>query len=230
VAKRGSRLARLLDALEEAGGPVELPPARGALELVLWENAGYLVDDEKRAIAFAELKRKVGLKPRAILAAKRETLLAVAKKGGMHPDGRVEKWLEIARLVEEEFEGNLEPALDLPTPKALRAFERFPSIGRPGAEKILLFTGRSPVLALESNGLRALLRLGYGEESKSYATTYRSVREAVAPEIREDCSWLTRAHLLLRRHGQALCKRTEPLCDECALAGGCPHAASSEGT
>lgn len=224
MAKRGSRLARLLDALERAGGPVGPPPARGALELVLWENAGYLVDDAKRAELFAELRRKIGLDASAIAGAKREALLAIAKKGGMQPDQRVAKWLEIARLVEEEFEGDLEAALDLPTPKALRAIQRFPSLGRPGAEKVLLFTGRLPVLALESNGMRVLLRLGYGEESKSYDATYRSVREAVTPEARAECTWLTRAHLLLRRHGKALCKNNGPLCEACPLAEDCPSA------
>ena len=34
--------------------------------------------------------------------------------------------------------------------------------GEPGAEKVLLFSGSAPVLALDSNALRVLLRLGFG--------------------------------------------------------------------
>ena len=48
--------------------------------------------------------------------------------------------------------------------KARRALKRFPGIADPGADKLLLFAGVTPYLALDSNGLRVLLRLGYGEE------------------------------------------------------------------
>ena len=50
---------------------------------------------------------------------------------------------------------------------------QFPMIGEPGAEKILLFSGVLAVLALDSNGVRVLVRLGVGEERKSYAATYK---------------------------------------------------------
>ena len=55
---------------------------------------------------------------------------------------------------------------------------RQPCSGDPGAEKILLFSRTHSILALDSNGLRVLRRLGYGEERKSYASTYRSAQEA----------------------------------------------------
>jgi endonuclease III len=92
-----------------------------------------------------------------------------------------------------------------------------------GAEKILLFTRTHPVLALESNGLRALLRLGFGEEQKSYATTYRLVQQAIGGELGMEYPRLIEAHLLLRRHGQELCRRSDPLCEECPLALICAY-------
>jgi endonuclease III len=79
------------------------------------------------------------------------------------------------------------------------------------------------VLALESNGLRVLLRLGYGEEQKDYAASYRSVRTAVEAVAGTDVDQLVRAHHLLRRHGQELCKNKAPRCKECPLAGGCAY-------
>jgi endonuclease III len=79
------------------------------------------------------------------------------------------------------------------------------------------------VLALESNGLRVLLRLGFGEEKKSYSTTYRLVQHAAIEGLDKDCSWLIQAHLLLRRHGQELCRRSEPMCDKCPLAEDCEY-------
>lgn len=109
----------------------------------------------------------------------------------------------------------------------MSALKRFPGIGAPGAEKILMFCGALPVLALESNGLRVLLRLGHGrEEPKNYAKTYRSVREALAADLPSDAAWLARAHQLLRRHGQEICRNTDPDCGACNLAERCPSARS----
>jgi endonuclease III len=113
---------------------------------------------------------------------------------------------EIALIVLNEFEGDLRKALDLPAPQAIRALKKFPSIADPGAEKILLFTRTYPLLGLESNGLRVLLRLGFGQEYKNYSTSYRSVGEALADQIGDDCDFLIQANQLLRRHGKTLCK------------------------
>jgi hypothetical protein len=93
----------------------------------------------------------------------------------------------------------------------------------PGAEKILLLTRTCPVLALESNGLRVLLRLGFGEEKKSYSTTYRLLQNAAGDGLDKDHHWLIQAHLLLRLHGQELCRRAEPMCDKCPLAADCEY-------
>lgn len=189
--------------------------------MILLENVAYLVGDEQRAEAFDALADRVGLSPVDIVTAPEEKLLEVARLGGMLPASRVEKLRRIADIALQEFDGDLKPILKLPAPKAKRALKKFPGIGDPGAEKILLFTRTLPVLALESNGLRAILRLGYGEERKTYSATYRSVQQAVEPELPTDFDWLIEAHQLLRRHGQELCKRSEPRCVECPLKLNC---------
>lgn len=215
-------LPRLLDRLEAQAGPPPRRPPRTALEWVLWENAGYLVDDEKRAKAYRALAKRTGPSAAGILALPREELLAIAKLGGMHPERRVEKLVAIAVTVRDAFGGDLEAELSGTLPRARRALKRFPGIGAPGADAILLFTGRHALAALESNGLRVLVRLGLAHEDPSYAKSYRSAVEALAPHLGRGCAWLERAHGLLRRHGQTLCRRTAPACDECPLADGCP--------
>ena len=100
---------------------------------------------------------------------------------------------------------------------------KFPGIGEPGAEKILLFCGAAPVLALDSNGVRVLLRLGFGERKKSYAATYREAQAAASGVLKKDGRWLARAHLLLKRHGRTMCKTSEPLWGACPLSRGCRY-------
>ncbi|HME00298.1 MAG TPA: hypothetical protein VKM93_23565 [Terriglobia bacterium] len=135
----------------------------------------------------------------------------------------MERLRAIARIALDEFEGDLRKVVKQAPEKAKKALRLFPGIGDPGAEKILLFSRSYPALALESNGLRALVRLGFGEASKNYSTTYRSAQEAAKGQLQEDCRVLIRAHQLLRRHGQELCRRSAPSCEYCPLQGGCRY-------
>jgi len=215
-------LLQVVERLQAHFGKQKLPKFNGPWEMILWENVAYLADDDRRQQAFQTLKKRIGTKPSQILSASDEALLEVTRHGIM-PEQFVEKLRKCAKLVLEEFDGDLRPVLKLPLPKARKALKKFPGIGEPGAEKILLLTRTSPVLALESNGLRVLLRLGFGEDKKSYSTTYRLVQEAAVEGLDKDNPWLIQAHLLLRRHGQELCRRSEPICNECPLAADCEY-------
>jgi endonuclease III len=215
----------VIDTLAKQYGEPKKPAPRTPLQWILWENVAYLLDDEKRARAFAQLKKTVGLTAQKIDAADRATLLAVTRMGGMHPEARVDKLKDIAAIALDLGGGGLEGLLDLPLPAARKALRRFPGIGAPGADKILLACGAGDVLALDSNGLRVLTRLGYGTEAKDYAKTYRSVIAAVGKQAGTSAADLWRAHQLLRTHGQVLCKHKAPDCDACPLEERCAWAA-----
>ncbi len=215
---------RLLARLKHHYGEPTLPPAKGPFELVMWENACYLLPDDRRAAVFEGLRRQVGLNAQAIWNADKATLLPLAAMGGMRPEVRVFRWREIARITISQFDGDLDRILQEPYAKAKTALKQFPSIGDPRAEKILLFCGMGPGLPLESNGLRVLTRVGYGRVSKNYGATYRSVQEALVDQLPRDTKSLAHAHLLLREHGKTLCKTNAPRCGECPLADACAFA------
>jgi len=211
----------LITCFERYHGTPELPPAKGPFELVLWENCCYLLPDERRAAVFEGLRAQVGLNAEAIWKADQKILLPLSTMGGMHPETRVFRWREIARITLTQFQGNLDHILQMPYAQARKALMRFPAIGAPGAEKILMFCGAAPGLPLESNGNRVLTRVGYGRAEKNYAAMYRSVQEAIRPEVPKDARALVRAHLLLRQHGKTLCRNNRPLCGECPAAKLC---------
>jgi endonuclease-3 len=222
MAGRSKKLPRIIGALEKLYGPLAAPAATDPLEMILRENVVYLADDARRAKAWDEFRRRVGTKPAEILAAPRARLMAIAR-AGILPADRVEKIRETARIALEEFDGDLGKALDASPGGAKKMLKRFPSIGDPGAEKILLFSRREKTLALDSNGLRVLLRLGYGKEDKSYAASYRSAQEAARPEWKTGFDWLIAAHRLLRKHGRELCKSNHPRCEACPLRKDCAY-------
>jgi endonuclease III len=172
------------------------------------------------------LRAEIGITPAEILAAPKSKLMKAAVRG-IVPEQSVEKLKRCAEIALEHFDGDLRPILKRPVAQAKKALKRFPAIGDPGAEKILLFGRAYPILALESNGLRVLVRLGFGTETPNYSATYRSVQEAVESEVTEEFPWLIKTHQLLRRHGQELCKRSRPHCRECPLLADCPWQAEN---
>lgn len=225
--KARKSFTNIIDELQNFYGLPDPPKVSDPLGMILLENVAYLVNDERRERAFDVLREKVGLTPPEILTAHEEALLEVARLGGMLPAARVEKLRRIAQIALQEFDGDLDKALKQPLAQAKKSLKKFPGIGDPGAEKILLFSKTHPILALDSNGLRVLRRLGYGEEQKSYSATYRSAQEAaqeaVKDEMRTDFDWLVAAHQLLRLHGQQLCKTTTPLCAKCPVRASCRY-------
>jgi endonuclease III len=197
------------------------PPASDAFELIVYENVAYLAPDDRRRAAFEQLRKTVGLRPESLARASTQELEAVTSAGILKATSAA-KLRRCAELALKEFGGDLTRVLQQPDSKAARALQRFPGIGRPGAEKILLFACGRPFLAPDSNGLRVLTRLGLVREEASYARTYANAR-VMAAGLEADVPTLRRAHALLRLHGQVLCRSTRPRCPSCPLRSECRY-------
>ena len=211
-------LAETLALLEQRHGTLE-PPSRDPWELLLLESCAYLVDDARRKQTLVRLRERVGDDPAALIASPMGVLSAAIEGGGMQPENRAAKVREAANIALDAGLPQIRAMVREDPDEARAVLERFPGIGRPGAQRILLFAGSLRTLAPESNALRALLRLGWGSEHSSYAASYKSACEAVEPEL-SSLTRLDAAHLLLRRHGQETCKSSRPLCETCKLQ--CP--------
>ena len=212
----------LIDRLAKLYGEPAPPTVTEPFEMILWENVAYLANDARRAEAFAALRSKVGLKPAAIRRAQESTLLAIASKG-IVAAATVEKLRTAAAIARDSFHDDLAPILDKGLTAAKKDLRKFPAIGEPAAEKILLFNQRFPILAMDSNALRVVLRIGYGAEHPNYATNYKIAQRALASQLPDNCRTLIRAHQLLRQHGQTLCKTSDPICNRCPLRPDCPY-------
>jgi len=219
------RLQRIVARLLQQHGRQAPPPADTAFALVLWEKVAYLATDERRAQAFDMLRKRVGLTPEAILEAKPSVLREIAAVGGkVEIEKRAQNMQVAAALVMDEFGGSLDSVLRLPHREAMRALQRIYGIGEPGAERILLLMRARRVLPLDSNGARTMVRLGYGADQRNYSTMYRSVRDSAEKELHDTFDWLIDAHLVLRRHGQDVCKASTPRCEICSVRAECAYA------
>jgi endonuclease-3 len=93
----------------------------------------------------------VGIRPEQILAASDKEIARNLRLGGIFPEMRSQRLKEIAARVKNQYSGDLDAALRKPIPEARKVLKQFPTIGDPGADKILLFTQAAPVAAVPSN-------------------------------------------------------------------------------
>jgi len=186
--------ATLIDRLAKLYGEPAPLPVTEPFAMILWENVAYLANDAKRAEAFDELRTKVGLTPAAIRQAKDAVLLSIASKG-IVPAGTVDKLRAASAIARDSFHDDLAPILDKPLPAAKKDLRKFPAIGEPAAEKILLFNQRFPILAMDSNALRVLVRIGYAPEHRNYSTTYKNMQRFYGSTDR-NCANATRRYAI----------------------------------
>ncbi|MGH9385732.1 MAG: endonuclease III domain-containing protein [Vicinamibacterales bacterium] len=223
MSEGGTRLERLVGRLKRFHGSPPEPPTRDPFRLIVWEQVGYLADDKRRLEAYRMLEERVGLGPADILHAPLATLRAVTRRGGaIGSNERASRLGASADRVIKKWDGNLKLVLDLPLAAARSELIKYPSIGGPGAERILLLTGAHPVLGLDSNALRVLQRLGYGDERAPWAQGYRQTQQAADGDLPRAVPIRRLAYLLLKHHGQTLCRRTLPRCTECPVLDDCP--------
>lgn len=188
---------------------------------LVWWHCGYPASDESCARGWAALKATVGVELQQILDASHRDLSAALKAGGMVPEVRAMRLKEIAGRVRDEFGGDLSAALRVRAKEARKVLKKFPGIADPGADRILLFGGIAPVAAIPSNCPQVLVRIQQGREGGAYSKTYREAQEMVEAQMAEKFEPRVRAYLLLKKHGQELCKRSKPRCEECPIRGHC---------
>jgi len=215
------KLTEIVDELETMYGHVQ-PEVTVPFDMIVFENAAYLVDDARRLAVFRKLRDQVGIEPEQILEHTPKEIEAVIADGGMLAPHRAAKVIAAARVAAKIGLEEIDRAIRTDPKKAKKLLKEFPGAGEPLADKILLFSGAHVSLAPDSNVLRVLTRLGYGVDDKNYAKSYRSAIAATKDEFRTPVE-AQRAHLILRHRGQQLCKRSEPRCEFCPLRNVCAY-------
>jgi endonuclease III len=227
VSRSQLTLNEILNRLEKFYGPQEPLFPVDPYEFLVWWYCGYPASDAACSRGWNSLKHEVGVDPKQLLGSKPAKLAAAIKPGGMVPELRAQRLHELAFRVENEFGGDLRAALVGPVAKARKVLKSFHGIADPGADRILLFAGLSPIAAVPSNCTGVLLRILKSTEDQNYSATYREEQRVIAGELPETFDARARAYLLLKHHGQQLCKRTSPKCTECPLMPHCAYAATS---
>ncbi len=217
-----SSFATQLDALEKLHGSHTPSWPVDPYEFLIWWHCGYPASDATCAKGWASLKKHVGVMPEQILEARRSGLTLALTAGGLIPELRAERIRLIATAVGREFGGNLLHAFrSMPTGDIRKALKRLPGIADPGADRILLFAGIATIAAVPSNATQVPVRMQRGTASGSYSRNYSDGQRLIESEVAATFEARQRAYLLLKVHGQSLCKRSTPNCAACPIAQSC---------
>jgi endonuclease III len=220
-------LPELLNRLEDFHGAQAPSWPVDPYEFLIWWHCGYPASDERCARGWLALTNQVGIQPAQLLRASQANLAAALKAGGMVPEVRAQRLQQIAQRVAQEFDGDLNTLFARRISDVRIALKKFPGISDPGADRILLFARAAPVAAVPSNCPQVLVRMMLGLERENYTVTYREAQSLIEEEVPKQFHSRQRAYLLLRAHGQAICK-TKPRCDQCPVSAACAYAAEED--
>jgi len=213
----------LLDHLESHYGPQQPNWPVDPYEFLIWWHCGYPASDDRCARGWAQLTATIGIQPQRILSASQTQLAAALKPGGMVPELRAQRLQQIAQRALNQYGGDLDSLFTGPLRSIRAALKTFPNIGDPGVDRILLFARKFSIAAVPSNCPHVLVRIVHGLERESYAATYREAQRLIASQIPDHFHDRQRAYLLLKMHGQQICK-TKPKCAACPIAARCAYA------
>jgi endonuclease-3 len=188
---------------------------------LVWWYCGYPASDAACSRGWESLRKSVGVQPEDLLAAPVARMAKALAPGGMAPEQRAMRLKELAGRVQNEFGGDLSRGMLVPLAQVRKMLKKFPSIGDPGADRILLFAGVAPVAAVPSNSVHVLMRIRRGREGENYGKDYREAQAAIEEEVPANIEARQRAYLLLKSHGQETCKRTNPRCKTCPVNSAC---------
>lgn len=222
------RLNQILDRLESFHGAQAAHWPTDPYLFLVWWHCGYPPSEERCRAGFESLNSKLGVSPETLLSATSRKLAHALKAGGMVSELRATRLKEIASRVQDAFGGDLRSHLQrLPLAEARAALKKFPGIGDPGADRIVLFGDIAPAAAVPSNCPHVLVRIESGREPAQYTDTYQQAQRALKTLVPNTFSALMRAYLLLQYHGRKLCKRTNPVCSLCPVADCCAYFAKT---
>jgi len=155
-------LGEILEQLEHVYGAQEPCWPTDPYRFLVWWHCGYPASDTACAKGWEALNGEAGVEPAQLLEAGAARLAWALKAGGMVPELRAVRLLEIAARIQNEYGGDLRAGLAGPLTTVRRALKRFPNTANPGVDRILLFGGVAPVAAVPSNCPHVLGRLQRG--------------------------------------------------------------------
>lgn len=144
--------------------------------------------------------------PSSLAASDEETVYEFIKSVTF-PNNKTRHLLRAARLLMEEFGGEMPGDID--------GLMKLPGVGRKTANVMLAVVWNKAAMAVDTHVFRVSNRIGLTNNSKTPLATEKTLVKYIPAEI------LPKAHHWLILHGRYVCKARKPECMECIIKDLC---------
>jgi endonuclease-3 len=202
--------------LERAYGVPENSRRSDPLDMLVRIILSQATSDINSGRTFAALKQRFPTWE-AALRARESTIAATIQSGGLaNQKAAVIKSL-LRQIKQERGALDLSFLHELPPAEAVRYLSQFRGIGPKTIACTLLFACRTEVFPLDTHIFRILRRVGLVPQ-KCTDRRAHEMMNAVVPAGK-----FYSFHVNLIRHGRALCRPREPLCERCPIVEYCDY-------
>jgi endonuclease III related protein len=215
-----ARLDEVYRGLLEAHGPQQWWPHAdedGRFEIclgaILTQNTAW-----RSAARALENLRAAGAWPAEAIVELPQDVVADLVRPSGHFNVQARKVQEFCRVLVEGYDGSLDAMLEGDAEEVRARLLEIWGIGPETADAMTLYAGRLPTFVVDAYTYRLFERLDLAPGERRYEVYRRFLLEVIGPDVERLNEW----HALIVRHGQQVCRRTNPQCDACTLLDGCP--------
>lgn len=130
-------------------------------------------------------------------------------KSVSYPNAKATHLVEMARMVEERFGGDI--------PGTTEELTQLPGVGRKTANVVQAVIWNKPTMAVDTHIFRVSERLGLTTNSKSPLATEKVLTAHIPADV------IPKAHHWLLLHGRYVCVARKPKCQNCGLTEYCRY-------
>jgi endonuclease-3 related protein len=214
-----------------ADAPLRRPPARRDLEAIYralieahgpqqwWPAASADPEEQRLEICLgAILTQNTSWKgaAAAILDLPHDVLAGLVRPSG-HFNVKARKLQSFCEAVIVEGGGSLDALLEGEADEVRERLLGIWGIGPETADAMTLYAARKPTFVVDAYAYRLFERLGKPIGPRRYDVYREFLLRAIGPDVWRLNEW----HALIVRHGQSVCRRSAPRCEECPLLRRC---------
>ncbi|MBI3987836.1 MAG: endonuclease III [Lentisphaerae bacterium] len=215
TAGRHADVGGIFRALNRAYGPARLSGALRPLDVLVRTILSQNTSDRNSGRAYLNLRRRFPRWARLVKASPRSIADAI-RSGGLANLKALRLKQVFREIIRRNGRLTLRNLRELNDREALEWLTRLPGVGMKTACCLLLFSFRRPVMPVDTHVARISRRLGWTCPSHTPLDRVHEILESLIPP-----GQLLAMHLLLIRHGRAVCRPTRPRCGACPLRRFC---------
>ncbi|MCK5554029.1 MAG: endonuclease III [Deltaproteobacteria bacterium] len=205
-----NRIDSILEFFPERRWYRPLTPFERLVSTILSQNTSR----EATIKGFENLRRRFNITPEVLAEAKVEEIRECIRPSGLY-NTKAPRIREVARIILEEYGGNLDNLARLPADTARESLLRIPGVGFKTADVFLSLVYERGSFAVDTHIGRIAKRWKMVRGNAAYEET-RLAFEGVIPRGKR-----RRAHLALIEFGREICKARGPRCAICPVYAEC---------